>query len=98
MKTERDSLLGPGFVKLSGVISGYHRTRESMNFSVQQAEQSSVAVAAIGAALTSLSGASVPDEEENEEEADHVFFFINGQTIRGWVWRSPFKNDYASQS
>jgi hypothetical protein len=26
-----------------------------------------------------------------EEEADYLQFFVNGQPVRGWVWRSPFR-------
>ena len=51
-------------------------------------------VVAIAAALAGLSGqamATASNATSMEEEADHVQFRLDGQLVKGWVWRSPFK-------
>lgn len=80
-----------GLVKLSGVISGYHRRREVGTFFLSPSTQTNLGVATITAAVLSLSDSSTPSAGDMEEEADHISFWIDGKSIQGWVWRSPFK-------
>jgi hypothetical protein len=83
-----------GLVKLSGKITGYHRRREMASFVFRKTDQTRMGVVAIAAALAGLSGqamATASNATSMEEEADHVQFRLDGQLVKGWVWRSPFK-------
>jgi phage-related protein len=83
-----------GLVKLNGKITGYHRRRETASFVFTETDQTKMGVAAIAAALAGLNEQAMgtaANVTSMEEEADHVQFMLNGQTVKGWVWRSPFK-------
>jgi hypothetical protein len=82
-----------GLVKLSGRITGYHHRRELASF-VLTTDDQTMGIIAIGAAVAGLSGQAVSVAGNTtcmEEEADYVQFMINHQCVKGWVWRSPFK-------
>lgn len=52
-------------------------------------------IIAIAASVAGLNGQAVSAASNAsclEEEADYVQFALNGLKIKGWVWRSPFKN------
>lgn len=81
-------------VRLKGVITGYRSSRESANFVFTETDQTRFGVIAIAASLAGLSGQAtsvVSNATAMEEEADHVSFHMDGATISGWLWRSPFK-------
>jgi hypothetical protein len=83
-----------GVVKLSGRITNYHRQRESASFVFTKSDHTNMGVVAIAAAVAGLSGqaiATASNASSMEEEADYLQFFLNGHPVRGWVWRSPFK-------
>lgn len=80
--------------KLSGKISSYKCQRAQANFVFSTGDQKKLGVVAIAAALADMGGqaASVAaSASAMEEEADFVEFDLNGDKVKGWVWRSPFK-------
>jgi hypothetical protein len=84
-----------GLVKLSGTIQSLKVTRSSASFVFTESDQTKLGVIAIAAAFAGLDGqamSNASNASDMEEEADYLQFFINGQTVKGWVWRSPFKN------
>ncbi|PHV09631.1 putative type VI secretion system effector [Chitinimonas sp. BJB300] len=84
-----------GLVKLTGSITGYSCRRESASFVFTESDQTKMGVIAIGAAMAGLGGQAIStaaNATSMEEEADYVQFSLNGQPVKGWVWRSPFKN------
>ncbi|MFH0128844.1 putative type VI secretion system effector [Variovorax sp. VaC1] len=84
----------PGLVKLTGVITNYKVTRSTASFIFTDSDRNAMGVVAIAAAAVGLSGpaiATASTAANTEEEADYVEFDLDGQVVRGWVWRSPFK-------
>ena len=83
-----------GLVKISGRISGYKCTRAGASFVFTQSDQTKMGVIAVAAGLAGLSGQAIStaaSASDMEEAADYVEFSMGGQQIKGWVWRSPFK-------
>ncbi|MDR2213858.1 MAG: hypothetical protein LBE21_09575 [Pseudomonadales bacterium] len=81
-------------VKLSGMISNYRCTRAIANFVFTDSDRTKMGVVAIAAGLAGLSGpavATAANATSTEEEADYVEFDLDGKPVKGWVWRSPFK-------
>jgi len=87
-------VLPQGLIKLSGIIANYRCTRKEANFMLTEGDRTRTGVIAIAAALAGLSGAaaSTASSANMEEDGDYVEFDLNGQPVKGWVWRSPFKN------
>ena len=80
--------------KLSGKISNYQCVRKSASFVYSKGDQEKFGVVAVAAALAGMGGqatAVTASASVLEEEADYVQFCLNGDTVKGWVWRSPFK-------
>lgn len=81
-------------VKLQGIIKNYQCTRAEACFVFTETEKHRMGVVAIAAAVAGLSGPAISTASNTssiEEEADYVEFDLNGNQIKGWVWRSPFK-------
>lgn len=78
-------LCGPA--KVTGTIASYTCTRGQANFVYSGRDQNLLGTIARAAALATASSAS-----DMEEEADHVDFMLGDSNVKGWVWRSPFKN------
>ena len=87
-------VLPQGLIKLSGIITNYRCTRKEANFMLTEGDQTRTGVIAIAAALAGLSGAAVStaSSANMEEDGDYVEFDLDGQPVKGWAWRSPFKN------
>ena len=84
---------GLGPARLSGRIDNYRCIRESAHFVFSNADQAALGVVAIAAGVAGLAGqaiAAASYADDAEEPADRLTFTINGQSVRGWVWRSPF--------
>lgn len=80
--------------KLSGKISAYTCKRASASFVFSDSDKKILGVVAVAAALAEMGGqaASVTSSARAvEEEADYLEFDLNGHKVKGWVWRSPFK-------
>lgn len=82
-----------GLIKLGGTIRNYKVTRASANFVFTDSDKTKLGVVAIAAGIAGLSGQAIStaSSANAEEEADYVEFELDGQPIKGWVWRSPFK-------
>lgn len=83
-----------GLVKLTGTITHYRCTRTEANFVFTDSDRTALGVVAIAAGMAGLSGqaiATAANATATEEEADYVEFELEGKPIKGWVWRSPFK-------
>jgi hypothetical protein len=81
-------------VKLSGKMTGYRCTRASANFVYSKSDQHKMGVVAITAALAGMGGqaaSTAASAGDMEEPAEYLEFDLNGNPVKGWVWRSPFK-------
>ena len=87
-------VLPEGLIKLSGIIANYRCTRKEANFMLTEGDRTRTGVIAVAAVLAGLSGAaaSTASSANMEEDGDYVEFDLDGQPVKGWVWRSPFKN------
>jgi hypothetical protein len=82
-------------VKLTGRIANYRCVRASASFVYSVGDQDKMGVVAIAAALAGMSGqaASIAGYASDiDEPADYIEFDLDGEPIKGWVWRSPFKD------
>jgi hypothetical protein len=85
---------GDKIVKLSGKITRYRCMRASASFVYTQSDQNKMGVVAVAAALAEMGGqaaSAAGHASAVEEPAEYVEFDLNGDHVRGWVWRSPFK-------
>jgi hypothetical protein len=85
---------GGNIAKLSGKVTGYRCTRASASFVYSQSDQDKMGVVAIAAALAGMAGQAasvVGYASDLEEPAEYLEFDLNGALVKGWVWRSPFK-------
>lgn len=83
-----------GMVKLSGAITNYKCTRAKASFIFTDSDRTQLGVVAIAAGVAGLSGQAIATASyaaSTEEEADYVEFDLDGKPVKGWVWRSPFK-------
>lgn len=83
-----------GLVKLSGTVRNLKVTRASASFVFTESDQTKMGVVAVAAAIAGLGGqamATASNASALEEEADYLEFELNGQPVKGWVWRNPFK-------
>ena len=82
--------------KLSGVIRNLKVTRDSASFVFTRNDQVKMGVVAIAAAVAGLGGpaiATASNASAVEEDADFLEFELDGQVVKGWVWRTPpFRN------
>jgi hypothetical protein len=79
---------------LKGRITGYRRKREVASFLFTDGERDEMGAIAIAAALVGQPGQAIGTASaaaSADEEADYLEFEVNGQPVKGWVWRSPFK-------
>ncbi|UXY16946.1 hypothetical protein N8I74_08020 [Chitiniphilus purpureus] len=79
---------------LRGKITNLRKTRESASFFFTDSDQTAMGVIAVAAAAAGLGSQAVAVASAStsvDEEADYLEFEIDGLDIRGWVWRSPFK-------
>jgi hypothetical protein len=80
-------------VKLAGNITNYHCRRNAASFVFNSEDRAGIGVIAIEAALAGSAGPAIATANATsvEEEADHVTFFLDGNLVETWLWRSPFK-------
>jgi hypothetical protein len=86
---------GSGLVKISGKIENYRCTRGRASFVFTENDRTKLGVIAVAASLAGLGGQAISTASyvtDNEEDADYVEFDLNGSPVKGWVWRSPFKD------
>lgn len=83
-----------GLVKISGAVRNLKVTRASASFVFTESAQTRMGVVAFAAAIAGLGGqamATASNVSAMEEEADYLEFELGDQTVKGWVWRNPFK-------
>jgi hypothetical protein len=81
-----------GLVKLTGTIRNLKVTRDSASFVFTESDQTKLGVVAIAAALAGQGGQAMSvASSDSEEVADYLEFELDGQQVKGWVWRNPFK-------
>ena len=79
-------------VKLSGPIRGLHKTRAEANFVFTETDRIKMGVIAVSAAIAGLAGQAIAVASSDfDEDADYLEFTLDGKPVKGWVWRSPFK-------
>lgn len=81
-------------VKLTGTIKNYKVTRGTANFVFTKGDTTALGVVAIAAGLGGNAGQAISTASyasSAEEEADFLEFDLDGMAVKGWVWRSPFK-------
>lgn len=82
-------------VKRSGTISNYKVTRAEASFVFSDADRTRFGAVAIAAGILGLGAQAVSTASyasSTEEAADFVEFELDGLVVKGWVWRSPFKD------
>jgi hypothetical protein len=80
--------------KLSGKIVNYRCTRASASFVFSENDQRALGVIAVTAAFAGMGGqaaSATGHASDMEEAADYLEFDLGGHPVKGWVWRSPFK-------
>ena len=80
-------------IKLSGTIQNLKVTRDRASFVFTPSDQTKMGVIAIAAAAAGMGGqamSTAANASDMGEEADYVEFELNGQSVKGWVWRNPF--------
>ena len=84
----------PAIEKISGTIKNYKQTRKSANFIFTKNNKNTFGVIAVAAVLADAPGLAVSSaaSANAEEEADYIEFDLDGRSVKGWVWRSPFVN------
>jgi hypothetical protein len=83
-----------GLVKLSGKMTDYRKDRGAASFVFTESDRTRMGVVAIAAALAGQGGqatAMAANASSMEEIAEYVQFSLDGQPVKGWLWRSPFK-------
>ena len=83
-----------GLEVLKGRMLSYKRRRGEASFVFSDDDRDGLGAIAIAAGLTGQSGQAISIASaaaSTEEEADYLEFEINGKPVKGWVWRSPFK-------
>jgi hypothetical protein len=81
-------------VKRTGTISNYRVARTEASFVFAESDKTKLGVVAVAAGIAGLSGqaiATASHAASTEEPADYVEFDFDGLSVKGWVWRSPFK-------
>ncbi|WP_432241449.1 putative type VI secretion system effector [Herbaspirillum robiniae] len=80
--------------KLSGCISSYRKTRGYASFVFNDKDRSRMGAIAVASALIGEHGQAAimsHNAASTEEEADYVEFTLDGNEVKGWLWRSPFQ-------
>ncbi len=85
----------PILKKISGKIEKYTSRRLEASFVFTNADRETMGVIAVAASIAGLSGQAIATASavaSVTEDADYVEFELNGEPIKGWLWRSPFKD------
>jgi hypothetical protein len=83
-----------GLIKLTGVMRNLKVTRDSASFVFTESDQTKLGVVAIAAALVGQGGQAISAaSSDTEEVAEYLEFELEGQSVKGWVWRNPFRTN-----
>ncbi len=78
--------------KLTGTIRDLKVTHGSASFFFTRSDQVKMGVVAIGTAVAGLGGPAIAiasNAGAMEEDADYLEFDLDGEPVKGWVWRNP---------
>jgi hypothetical protein len=80
--------------KISGQMMNYRCTRSSASFIFTKNDQHTMRVVAVAATVAGIGGQafSVAGYSSGmDETAEFLEFSLDGYLLKGWVWRSPFR-------
>ena len=78
---------------IHGKLENYSKARLSENFAINEAEGDALGGIAILASIAGMAGqaaSTAATASDANEPADFVRFTLDGKTISGWLWFSPF--------
>ncbi|MFX6258278.1 putative type VI secretion system effector, partial [Acinetobacter baumannii] len=81
-------------IKISGEIKNYVSRRDEASFVLTKKDKTGMGMVSVALAAAGMGGqaiATASNAGSLQEEADHVEFDLDGKKVRGWLWRSPFK-------
>jgi hypothetical protein len=83
-----------GLVKISGEIKNYVSKRDEASFVLTRKDKTGMGMVSLALAAAGMGGqaiATASNAASLQEEADYVEFDLDGNNVKGWLWRSPFK-------
>ncbi|NUT60642.1 putative type VI secretion system effector [Herbaspirillum sp. C9C3] len=83
-----------GLIKVSGEIKNYASKREAASFVLTKKDKTGMGMVSVALAAAGMGGqaiATASNAANLQEEADYVEFELEGKSVKGWLWRSPFK-------
>jgi len=81
-------------IKISGTIRHYTCERGEASFVLTRRDKARMGMVSVALAVAGMGGqaiATASNAASLQEEADYVEFDLNGKEVKGWLWRSPFK-------
>lgn len=82
-------------VRLNGTIKNYRCTRSFASFIFTETNEHQLGAIAVAAAIVGMAGQAASmagAASDGEEPADYIEFELGNDEVKGWVWRSPFRN------
>ncbi|WP_288409057.1 putative type VI secretion system effector [uncultured Herbaspirillum sp.] len=83
-----------GLIKVSGEIKNYASKRDAASFVLTKKDKTGMGMVSVALAAAGMGGqaiATASNAANLQEEADYVEFELEGKSVKGWLWRSPFK-------
>jgi hypothetical protein len=81
-------------IKISGTIRHYTSERGEASFVLTRKDKARMGMVSVALAAAGMGGqaiATASNAASLQEEADYVEFDLDGKKVKGWLWRSPFK-------
>ncbi|MGL5181466.1 putative type VI secretion system effector [Herbaspirillum huttiense] len=81
-------------IKMSGTIRHYTCERGEASFVLTRKDKARMGMVSVALAAAGMGGqaiATASNAASLQEEADYVEFDLDGNKVKGWLWRSPFK-------
>ncbi|WP_253548510.1 putative type VI secretion system effector [Herbaspirillum rubrisubalbicans] len=81
-------------IKISGTIRHYTCERSEASFVLTRKDKARMGMVSVALAAAGMGGqaiATASNAASLQEEADYVEFDLDGKKVKGWLWRSPFK-------
>ncbi|MCP1574823.1 hypothetical protein J2S30_003202 [Herbaspirillum rubrisubalbicans] len=81
-------------IKISGDIKNYVSKRDEASFVLSKKDKTGMGIVSVALAAAGMGGqaiATASNVANFQEEADYVEFELDGKSVKGWLWRSPFK-------
>ncbi|WP_244940145.1 putative type VI secretion system effector [Herbaspirillum seropedicae] len=83
-----------GLIKISGEIKNYVSKRDEASFVLTKKDKAGMGMVPLALAAAGMGGqaiATASTAASLQEEADYVECDLDGNEVKGWLWRSPFK-------